>query len=1004
MRKMSRLLFIAVLAVFGERTSLGFGTPLQSLFPLGTIGCMLSDVCKPDQVCKDDQLFGFCKNNQRNGRDQADGENEFNFHLSSQELDQLQAQIVILIQRGLTWKDALTQCVLQNTLVAFAFKNSFNPNSCEDALLSLSDDYSNDVKDEISSVLQKLLAYQGDDDGYSSPVLKKSMDDLGLGLEDGLQTNSNKRDEFVQIHKYFDQSKGQFKRDPFLTDENSLNYLSPFNSPRSDADVPVPDDSSQYDSRIRSYVNTIEQLSSLQKFDDQPPIDSQLMDEKNSILVQNDDQNSGRYTDQNSGRYTDQNSDRYIDQMYPVDDSEVEDFLRSQMSSNSVSNDDEALSGPSDQLLDSIDMTVKKDEKIDAAPPAEVRDELIELPDGYLSLSPPDERTLEDLLQGKIAPRSLDEDQIKRLTRFVEQMVTTLGKQDSVDDNILTEVKTEEELHPVQDNSPAADDHLLTEPMSQSQDEEILSPGGDSLISKKSSNKEPEKDAKPKDLPKPEDIVKITYANIQLDQEVSPELGEAFLLMLADLLGLDGKVNDVRVDGTRITFHVLPNSKLNATMVAEEAVKPDIVDQLTKEFGITLVTAGIGKETQVEVKKQDNKYVVLTFIFVGCTAGVLLAVVVIYVVRKHARSKEKLAQLSATGQGNEASKDYQDLCRQRMQSKSSEKPEPLHAVSRVSSVGEPNVRSPSSRSSTSSWSEEPVASNMDISTGHIVLSYMEDHLKNQDRLDQEWEALCAYEADPSSTKIANDPANMRKNRYGDILPYDHSRVVLSTSTNVSGSDYINASFITDHDPRNPAFIATQGPLPHTVADFWQMVWEQGSVVIVMLTKLTENGSAMCHRYWPEEGSDLYHIYEVHLVSEHIWCDDYLVRSFYLKNLQTNETRTVTQFHFLTWPHLGVPNSIKALLDFRRKVNKSYRGRSCPIVVHCSDGCGRTGTYCLIDMVLNRMAKGAKEIDMAATLEHIRDQRMAMAKTKEQFQFSLAAVAEEVHAILKALPQ
>ncbi|KAH3719561.1 receptor-type tyrosine-protein phosphatase N2-like isoform X1 [Dreissena polymorpha] len=301
-------------------------------------------------------------------------------------------------------------------------------------------------------------------------------------------------------------------------------------------------------------------------------------------------------------------------------------------------------------------------------------------------------------------------------------------------------------------------------------------------------------------------------------------------------------------------------------------------------------------------------------------------------------------------------------------------------------------------------SEEPVNSNMDISTGHIVLTYMEDHLKNKDRLDREWEAMCAYEADPCSSNVATEMANARKNRYSDVLPYDHSRVVLTTNTNVSGSDYINASTITDHDPRNPAYVATQGPLPHTVADFWQMVWEQGSVVIVMLTKLMETGEAKCHRYWPEEGSDLYHIYEVHLVSEHIWCEDYLVRSFYLKNLQTGETRTVTQFNFLTWPDLGIPTSIKALMDFRRKVNKSYRGRSCPILVHCSDGCGRTGTYCLIDMVLNRMAKGAKEIDIAATLEHIRDQRVSMVKTKEQFQFALAAVAEEVHAILKALPQ
>ncbi|KAI4543244.1 hypothetical protein MJG53_006828 [Ovis ammon polii x Ovis aries] len=231
-----------------------------------------------------------------------------------------------------------------------------------------------------------------------------------------------------------------------------------------------------------------------------------------------------------------------------------------------------------------------------------------------------------------------------------------------------------------------------------------------------------------------------------------------------------------------------------------------------------------------------------------------------------------------------------------------------------------------------------------------------------------------------------------------------------------------------------------------------MVWESGCVVVVMLTPLSESGVRQCCHYWPDEGSSLYHIYEVHLVSEHIWCEDFLVRSFYLKNLQTNETRTVTQFHFLSWYDQGVPSSTRSLLDFR------------------SDGAGRSGTYVLIDMVLNKMAKdalcvtasgrlgsencdlstdpghrhspddhslspqnsdsstlelsvswalcvqhsscvtqavvlgGAKEIDIAATLEHLRDQRPGMVQTKEQFEFALTAVAEEVNAILKAFPQ
>jgi len=293
---------------------------------------------------------------------------------------------------------------------------------------------------------------------------------------------------------------------------------------------------------------------------------------------------------------------------------------------------------------------------------------------------------------------------------------------------------------------------------------------------------------------------------------------------------------------------------------------------------------------------------------------------------------------------------------------------------------------------------------MDISTGHMVLSYMEDHLKNKQRLEQEWVGLCAYEAEPNSTSIAFKVENKKKNRYPDKLPYDHNRVLLNALVNGSNSDYINASTVMDHDPRNPAYIITQGPMTHTVADFWQMVWEQGSVVIVMLSRLAENGYQLAQRYWPEEGSEQYHIFEVHLVSEHVWCDDYLVRSLYLKNSQTGETRTVTQFHFLSWPDSNIPTSTKAILEFRRKVNKSYRGRSCPMIVHCSDGVGRSGTFVLIDMVLNRMMKGSKEIDIAATLEHIRDQRSGMVQTRSQFEFCLMAVAEETHAILKALPQ
>ncbi|XDV27866.1 hypothetical protein PO909_031329 [Leuciscus waleckii] len=490
-------------------------------------------------------------------------------------------------------------------------------------------------------------------------------------------------------------------------------------------------------------------------------------------------------------------------------------------------------------------------------------------------------------------------------------------------------------------------------------------------------------------------------------------------LFLMELVARKAKIqmtdfSELNVVSPAVTFQVRPNAQnITTTDVANVAVHQK--DELEKEANVKIVEAGVtdrSKLNQIPTKysrSESLKFLILTVISIICIAGVLLASSVVYCLRhrSHHKLKEKLTNL-----GSEPTTDstatYQELCRQRMAVKPPvEKSDPIHS-SRINSVSsqlsEGPMPSPSARTSTSSWSEEPVHSNMDISTGHMILAYMEDHLKNKNRLESEWEALCAYQAEPNATTIGHRDGNVKKNRTSTVIAYDHCRITLKLENNQGNSDYINASPIMDHDPRNPAYIATQGPLPSTVADFWQMVWESGCVVIVMLTPLTENGVKQCYHYWPDEGSNLYHIYEVNLVSEHVWCEDFLVRSFYLKNMQTNETRTVTQFHYHTWLNDRTPEISQTLLDFRRKVNKCYRGRSCPVIVHCSDGAGRTGTYILIDMVLNKMAKGAKEIDIAATLEHLRDQRPGMVQTKDQFEFALTTVAEEVNAMLKVLPQ
>ncbi|XP_074724630.1 receptor-type tyrosine-protein phosphatase N2 isoform X1 [Strix uralensis] len=501
---------------------------------------------------------------------------------------------------------------------------------------------------------------------------------------------------------------------------------------------------------------------------------------------------------------------------------------------------------------------------------------------------------------------------------------------------------------------------------------------------------------------------------VTVKDPLSVEKGLELIKEVADLLKLQmSAFDDVNVLGPAVTFRVHSNLQNISTADVAKAAAIN-KEKLEKTTGLKILQTGVGEKSNVPPLPQRGeeaesaKFLLLTLLSLACIAGVLAASGVAYCLRHRARRrlKEKLSALGADA-GSDAPAAYQELCRQRMAVKTSDHPEPLHA-SRINSVSsqfsDGPIPSPSARSSTSSWCEEPVQSNMDISTGHMILSYMEDHLKNKNRLEKEWEALCAYQAEPNATTVAQQEENTQKNRLQAVVPYDHSRICLKGENSHDNSDYINASPIMDHDPRNPAYIATQGPLPATVADFWQMVWENGCVVIVMLTPLAENGVKQCYHYWPDEGSNLYHIYEVNLVSEHIWCEDFLVRSFYLKNLQTNETRTVTQFHFLSWNDQRVPASTRSLLDFRRKVNKCYRGRSCPVVVHCSDGAGRSGTYILIDMVLNKMAKGAKEIDIAATLEHLRDQRPGMVQTKEQFEFALTAVAEEVNAILKALPQ
>jgi len=511
----------------------------------------------------------------------------------------------------------------------------------------------------------------------------------------------------------------------------------------------------------------------------------------------------------------------------------------------------------------------------------------------------------------------------------------------------------------------------------------------------------------------------INYNRLSLEAQV-----EELINMVAEHLGLQPSVFSLarqpKSSQLELKVHANPRNLNASAMAAILNNDSALTDHANNHLGINIkgFEAGSKEEAVTRVSTGHDRSRLLLLVLLGSLtlAAVGAALGLFLMLRRRGKKIVGGVEENREPEKEEPVKEYKQLVRDWSRSSRASQgsvsngakgengqDSPL-AGKRVHKISGGQNSEGSRTSSTSSWQEEPSATAMDISTGHMVLSYMEDHLKNKQRLEQEWVGLCAYEAEPNSTAIAFKVENKKKNRYPDKLPYDHNRVLLNALSNGTNSDYINASTVMDHDPRNPAYIVTQGPMAHTVADFWQMVWEQGSVVLVMLSRLSENGYQLAHRYWPEEGSEQYHIFEVHLVSEHVWCDDYLVRSLYLKNSQTGETRTVTQFHFLSWADGTIPTSTRAILEFRRKVNKSYRGRSCPIIIHCSDGVGRSGTFVLIDMVLNRMTKGSKEIDIAATLEHIRDQRSGMVQTRSQFEFCLMAVAEETHAILKALPQ
>ncbi|XP_056126616.1 receptor-type tyrosine-protein phosphatase T isoform X16 [Rhinichthys klamathensis goyatoka] len=252
---------------------------------------------------------------------------------------------------------------------------------------------------------------------------------------------------------------------------------------------------------------------------------------------------------------------------------------------------------------------------------------------------------------------------------------------------------------------------------------------------------------------------------------------------------------------------------------------------------------------------------------------------------------------------------------------------------------------------------------------------------------EEYEGLAEGQTAPWET--AKKDENRNKNRYGNIIAYDHTRVRLQLLEGDPHSDYINANYIDGyHRPRH--YIATQGPMQETVRDFWRMIWQENSASIVMVTNLVEVGRVKCVRYWPDE-TEVYGDIKVTLIETEPLAE-YVIRTFTVQKKGHHEIREIRQFHFTSWPDHGVPCYATGLLGFIRQVKFLNPPDAGPIVVHCSAGAGRTGCFIAVDIMLD-MAESEGVVDIFNCIRELRSQRVNMVQTEEQYVFVHDAILE-----------